>query len=734
DNGHTEDLLQQCLLLQQDELIALESIFPDCVLNSPSSNGALKLQISVQFGDSRSVYISTPGDAGQDETDLVQSVSVTTLPPLEFTITLPNAYPLLEPPKIHSVKATHAWLPEASALSNTLLAMWQLGDNVLYGWIDYLQTGDFLQDLGYISADDQNHINPTSQILASCIAPLLDASPLYESQLVWILSPAGIGSDNATSAILLFVLFANTHGMHGPVTACRLEHRDLVVQEYLAAEENSPEREYLERRYGSVIIKKLVEQHLQDIITQEWIRSSTTTCPGCQTHVQKSEGCNHASLTMSAPSPEIVGQEDIDQCQLLQKEEYEVLESIYPEFISSTTADAILKLEVPVEFSGSKTTLISESTLASITPDDIPQKKATLQVISIDALPPLLLQLTLPPSYPLFKPPEIVSIRAMHTWLPDVSALHPILLEMWQPGDGILYTWIEFIRTGEFLNNLKLLSTANDETILLPHPAPRVIAPLLQGYDESSKSNHFAKNSYPCSICLTSLKGAKCLQLSCGHIFCRSCLEDYWKMCIEEGDISRVVCPDPECVKQAKEAGEEEVARVVTETELQRWKWLRDKRDIERDPTVVHCPVAVCQTAIPKPQDMDPDSDAESSWNRLRQCPKCGFSFCAFCRRTWHGPLDKCPIAQYEEIALEYLAAEEGSQTRVTLEKRFGRANIRRLVATYEEEKANLQWLEQSTMMCPGCRCHVEKTLGCNHVDDVLEMQDALLLQMWDST
>lgn len=53
-------------------------------------------------------------------------------------------------------------------------------------------------------------------------------------------------------------------------------------------------------------------------------------------------------------------------------------------------------------------------------------------------------------------------------------------------------------------------------------------------------------------------------------------------MCIAEGDISRVCCPDPECVKKANEAGEEEVARVVTEAELQRWRWLREKRNIER--------------------------------------------------------------------------------------------------------------------------------------------------------
>ena len=53
-------------------------------------------------------------------------------------------------------------------------------------------------------------------------------------------------------------------------------------------------------------------------------------------------------------------------------------------------------------------------------------------------------------------------------------------------------------------------------------------------------------------------------------------------MCIEEGDVNRVVCPDPECVKKGSEAEEEEVARVVTETELKRWRWLKEKRNIER--------------------------------------------------------------------------------------------------------------------------------------------------------
>jgi E3 ubiquitin-protein ligase RNF14 len=81
-----------------------------------------------------------------------------------------------------------------------------------------------------------------------------------------------------------------------------------------------------------------------------------------------------------------------------------------------------------------------------------------------------------------------------------------------------------------------------------------------------------------------------------------------------------------------------------------------------------------------------------------------------------HGPLDKCPIAQYEELALDYLGAEEGSEKRAVLERRFGKVNLRRMVATYQEEKANMEYLKGSTTMCPGCRCNVEKNMGCNHV------------------
>ena len=116
----------------------------------------------------------------------------------------------------------------------------------------------------------------------------------------------------------------------------------------------------------------------------------------------------------------------------------------------------------------------------------------------------------------------------------------------------------------------------------LSHLDPDLLLPALEDYNSSAEAARFSQNSFECEVCLTTIKGARCIMLLCLHVFCRSCLDDFWGLCIREGDVSRVGCPDPGCVKAHNEATEEELRRVLTEEEVTRWKWLRMKEALEK--------------------------------------------------------------------------------------------------------------------------------------------------------
>lgn len=123
----------------------------------------------------------------------------------------------------------------------------------------------------------------------------------------------------------------------------------------------------------------------------------------------------------------------------------------------------------------------------------------------------------------------------------------------------------------------------------ISHPTPWLLLPLLLSFEQSTRSKQFSDHSFTCVVCLTSQKGSKCVQLSCQHVFCRSCLEEGWKIYISEGDVGRVGCLDPECVKGGREASEDEVARIVSGKELERWKWLKEKRIYDKGKVLQMC-------------------------------------------------------------------------------------------------------------------------------------------------
>lgn len=86
---------------------------------------------------------------------------------------------------------------------------------------------------------------------------------------------------------------------HGPITPCLITHSEKLLEEYLRYDEGSEERMKVEQRYGKRNIERLLKAHEEQKLNEEWLKSSTTNCPGCNVHVEKSLGCNHVGESLT---------------------------------------------------------------------------------------------------------------------------------------------------------------------------------------------------------------------------------------------------------------------------------------------------------------------------------------------------------------------------------------------------------------------------------------------------
>ncbi|KAK4335969.1 Translation termination inhibitor protein ITT1 [Rhodotorula toruloides] len=246
----------------------------------------------------------------------------------------------------------------------------------------------------------------------------------------------------------------------------------------------------------------------------------------------------------------------------------------------------------------------------------------------------------------------------------------------------------------------------------------------LSSFNRDALADHFASTSHTCPLCFSPSRGSACIRIeSCGCVFDKTCLRDYWSLLIREGLVRSVACPSTGCgearakwEKQLAASGEkkiferedekpgritaEEVESLVGEEGRKRWEWLKEKVRMESDPSITFCPRDSCQAAVPKLSE-----DEE----KLRD-----YSFCVFCRHGWHGARNACALPQSSAIVSAYLSGTDDE--RRTLELRYGTANVKRLVAAYEEEKALQEWLAKNSTPCPGCRTPIEKSHGCNHM------------------
>ncbi|KAI5820070.1 RWD domain-containing protein [Pyronema omphalodes] len=399
-------------------------------------------------------------------------------------------------------------------------------------------------------------------------------------------------------------------------------------------------------------------------------------------------------------------------------------------------------------------------TIASIYPDEItllspysaslvlpvtPLSPLTIQFTSsaplqLRYLPPIKIIFDLPESYPASEPPRI-EIKTQPEWIPGniLQGLKKECDQLWEEGMQSVYAVVDHIQQfaeGQFGGN----------NIVLPEELKEE----MMKFDQDAQREVFAKGTYDCGICLEPKKGAQCHALrSCTHVFCKSCLVDWYSGAITEGDVSAVRCSDPVCVKAAtRQAAQpdapptpppegadaptppkpsiqplpptippEELEEIGIPTDLvTRYVALKKKKTLEKDPHTIYCPRKWCQNPS--------KSSIERVENNMKQ------NGGGYWLPDFNAVKEKEPIKEnnnnnnQEDPAsvkldkLQICSACAFAFCRVCRASWHGNLTICKPHdgTLTEEEIANEKFLKENTTPCPTCNSPTLKSHGCNHM------------------
>ncbi|XP_042338391.1 E3 ubiquitin-protein ligase RNF14-like isoform X2 [Plectropomus leopardus] len=232
-------------------------------------------------------------------------------------------------------------------------------------------------------------------------------------------------------------------------------------------------------------------------------------------------------------------------------------------------------------------------------------------------------------------------------------------------------------------------------------------------YNEAQKQKAFAATVFDCGVCFTGCLGSDCVQLpECRHIFCQTCLAEFCKLQITEGNVRGVTCPEADCTATPTPA---QVRRLVGEELFSRYDRLLLQSTLDSMADVVYCPRRSCGSAVIR----DKSSNAAL-------CFVCSFAFCVTCRKTYHGTdcqgKKNTKLLEAQQGNADLPQTKEGlkalwddyasgsKQRRRLLESRYGRSTMQGTL----EDSLSENWIITNSKNCPHCFCRIEKNKGCN--------------------
>ncbi|KAF1990179.1 RWD-domain-containing protein [Aulographum hederae CBS 113979] len=397
-------------------------------------------------------------------------------------------------------------------------------------------------------------------------------------------------------------------------------------------------------------------------------------------------------------------------------EELSSISAIFPELVVDDNSPFTATLDLAITPNDALPVLFAAD-VDILTPPSSPlEAQAPKNLDFLSHLPALRLTISLHEGYPAELPPQ-VELKTTPAWLPEAKLreLEEAAASTWEEyGRGqAVYGYIDFLQEQAAMG----FGLSSEQH---PLSLPAALKPTLLEFNKQEKRRQFEEGTYDCGVCLEPKKGTACYRLErCSHVFCISCLKDFYISCITQGDVASVTCLDPDCGKETGPGRRNKPRRTLNPIELldiplsedvvRRYAELKRTKKIESDPDTIFCPRAWCQAPArsakyPPIKDLvsltyDNENDGatqeappveskvKGNEERLSVCEKCGLAFCRVCKLGWHGDLQYCNVKTDKP-------EDELS----------------------EEEIASLRYIRLHTSACPTCKVPAQKMYGCNHM------------------
>jgi len=351
-------------------------------------------------------------------------------------------------------------------------------------------------------------------------------------------------------------------------------------------------------------------------------------------------------------------------------------------------------------------------------PEHLTVKFSSTEEKCIKYLPPITLHFELPAMYPVMEPPKF-TLSCQWLSLKQLSELCRHMDFLYEENDGevILFTWTSFLQDEAltFLNITSPLdlsrviirnsisedSAVPDSRAMQDIAAQSLLSKVIVEHDRACLQQEFDNTLFTCEVCLSERLGSLCTSfVECKHVYCKACMQAYFEVQINDGNVKGLTCPANQCESQAHP---DQVKQLVSGELFARYDRLLLQCSLDTMSDVVYCPRTVCATAVLIEQDSDGNTSGQGS------CPACHFVFCIYCKQAYHG-VAPCKIQADNLVKLrkEYLDADCAGKK--ILEKRFGKQTIKKLI----EESFTQDWLNENSKKCPHCKTSIQKVDGCN--------------------